>query len=43
MYLFKDNLEAAQLANIAFEKGVKNLQSLYINTYQMVTDTRVSF
>jgi|TARA_R110001592_G_scaffold35175_5_gene119951 hypothetical protein len=43
MYLFKDNLEAAQLANIAFEKGVKNLQSLYINTYQSVTDTRVSF
>jgi len=43
MYQFKDNLEAAQLSLMAFKQGVKDLQSLYINNYQSITDTRVSF
>ena len=43
MYLFKDNIEAAQLALMTFERGVKDLQGLYINTYQSVTDTRIAF
>ena len=43
MYMFKDNIEAAQLALMTFERGVKDLQGLYINTYQSVTDTRIAF
>ena len=43
MYMFKDNIESAQVALMTFEKGVKELQGLYINNYQSVTDTRVSF
>jgi len=43
MYMFKDNIESAQVALMSFEKGVKELQGLYINNYQSVTDTRVSF
>ena len=43
MYMFKDNLEAAQLSHLTFERGVKDLQGLYINTYQSVADTRVAF
>ena len=43
LYLFKSNMEAAQAAFVAFEQGVKNLQSLFINNYSSVRDTRVSF
>jgi len=43
MYLFKDNIESAQLASMAFEKGVKDLQTLYINNNISIRDTRVSF
>ena len=43
MYQFKDNIEAAQLALMTFERGVKDLQGLYINTYHNITDTRISF
>jgi len=43
MYLFKDNMESAQLSSIAFEKGVKELQTLYINNTVSIRDTRVKF
>ena len=43
MYIFKDNMEAAQASYVAFMQGIKELQSLYINTYQSITDTRVRF
>ncbi len=43
MYMFKDNTEAAQVAYMAFEKGVKDLQTLYINNNVSVRDTRVKF
>ena len=43
LYMFKDNMEAAQAAYGAFEKGIKDLQSLYINNYQTIRDTRVNF
>lgn len=43
LYMFKDNLEAAQAAFIAYEKGIKDLQSLYINNYAYIRDTRVRF
>jgi len=40
LYMFKDNLEAAQAAFIAFERGIKDLQTLYINNYEYIRDTR---
>ena len=43
MYMFKDNTEAAQAAFMSFEKGLKDLQTLYINNYEYVRDTRVKF
>lgn len=43
LYMFKDNLEAAQAAYVAFEDGIKDLQTLYINNYEYVRDTRVNY
>lgn len=43
MYMFKDNLESAQAAFMSFEKGLKDLQTLYINNFEYVRDTRVRF
>ena len=43
LYMFKDNLESAQAAYVAYEKGIKDLQTLYINNYQSVRDTRIAF
>ena len=41
LYMFKDNLEASQASFIAFEKGIKDLQTLYINNYEYIRDTRI--
>ena len=43
LYMFKDNLDAANAAFIAFESGLKDLQTLYINSYEYVRDTRIKF
>lgn len=43
LYMFKDNIESAQAAFIAFEKGIKDLQTLFINSYDYVRDTRIKF
>lgn len=43
LYMFKDNLESAQAAFMAFEAGIKDLQTLYINQYESIRDTRVKF
>jgi hypothetical protein len=43
LYIFKSNMEAAQASFAAFEAGVKDLQSLYINNYASIRDTRISF
>lgn len=43
LYMFKDNLESAQAAFMAFEAGIKDLQTLYINNYESIRDTRVKF
>ena len=43
MYMFKDNVEAAQIARIIFQEGIKNLQTLYINNFEYITDHRVKF
>jgi hypothetical protein len=41
--MFKDNLEAAQAAFMAFEKGIKDLQTLYINNQVYIRDTRIRY
>lgn len=43
MYQFKDNMESAQAAFISFEKGIKDLQTLYINNNVSIRDTRIKF
>lgn len=43
LYMFKDNIEAANSAFQAFNVGLKDLQTLYINSYQAVRDTRIKF
>jgi len=43
MYMFKDNVESSQAAYVAFEQGIKDLQSLYINQFDYIRDTRVRF
>jgi len=43
MYMFKDNAESAARTLQVFTEGVKDLQSLYINHYDSVTDRRVNF
>ncbi len=43
LYMFKDNVESAQAAYMAFERGLKSLQTLYINNFEYIRDTRVRF
>jgi len=43
LYMFKDNIDAANAAFQAFSLGLKDLQTLYINSYQSVRDTRIKF
>ena len=43
LYMFKDNIEAANAAYQAFTLGIKDLQTLYINNFEYVRDTRVAF
>lgn len=42
-YMFRDNPESAQLAATKFRQGIKEMQSVLINRYHSVTDTRVRF
>ena len=43
LYMFKDNIVAANAAFQAFTLGLKDLQTLYINSYEYVRDTRIAF
>lgn len=43
LYMFKDNLDAANAAFQAFTLGLKDLQTLFINSYDYVRDTRIKF
>lgn len=43
MYMFKDNPESAQIAFQAFERGLRDLQVLYIGNMGSIRDTRVRF
>lgn len=42
-YMLRDNPESAQLAELKFRQGIKEMQSVYINRYKSVMDTRVRF
>lgn len=43
MYLFKDNMEAAQISAGSFQQGIKEMQTIHINKYESVRDRRVRF
>jgi len=43
LYMFKDNLDAANAAYQAFMLGIKDLQTLFINNFEYIRDTRVAF
>tara|TARA_E500000331_G_scaffold356205_1_gene413818 strand:+ start:1387 stop:2139 length:753 start_codon:yes stop_codon:yes gene_type:complete len=43
MFVFKENMDAAQLALMNFQQGIKEMQSQLVNTYERVTDRRVQF
>jgi hypothetical protein len=43
MYMFKDNIESAGAAYDVFQQGIKNLRTIYINSYESIRDTRVNF
>lgn len=43
MYMFKDNAESASVSFAAFERGLKDLRTLFINNYHSVYDRRVNF
>ena len=43
MNLYKNNTEGAQAAFMSFEAGLKDLQTLYINNYEYIRDTRVRY
>jgi len=43
LYMFKDNIDAANATYQAFMVGVKDLQTLYINNFEYVRDTRIAF
>lgn len=42
MYMFRDNPESAGIALQVFQQGVKNMQSILINKYEGIYDTRVT-
>lgn len=43
MYMFRDNMEAANVAMAQFMLGIKEMQTVLINKYQNVLDTRINF
>lgn len=43
MYMFRDNTEAANVAMAQYMQGIKEMQTVLINKYQNVLDTRVNF
>lgn len=40
VYLFRDNTEAAGVSLTLFQQGIKEMQSILINKYETITDTR---
>jgi hypothetical protein len=43
MYMFRDNVESASAAAAVFQQGVKEMQSILINKYNRMYDTRIRF
>lgn len=43
MYMFRDNAEQANIAMTQFMLGIKEMQTVLINKYESVRDTRVRF
>jgi len=43
MYMFRDNPEAANIAMAQFMLGIKEMQTVLINKYESIRDTRVNF
>ena len=43
MYMYKDNPESAGLTSVAFERGLADLRTLYINNFHSIYDRRVNF
>jgi hypothetical protein len=43
MYLFRDNSEMAGIAEQEFRGGIKEMQTLLLNKYASIEDTRISF
>jgi hypothetical protein len=43
MYMFRDNLEASNMASLVFQQGVKEMRTLLINKYNKMYDTRVAY
>jgi hypothetical protein len=43
MYLFRDNSEMAGIAQQEFMAGIKEMQTLLLNKYASIEDTRVSY
>ena len=42
-YMFRDNMEQAQVAQDKFQAGIKNMRTLLINKYERVNDTRIGY
>ena len=43
MYMFRDNIEQANMAALVFQQGVKEMRTLLINKYNRMYDTRVAY
>lgn len=43
MYMFRDNPEQANIAMAQFMQGIKEMQTVLINKYESIRDTRVRF
>jgi len=43
MYMFRDNIEQANVAAQVFQQGLKEMQSILINKYTRMTDLRVRY
>jgi hypothetical protein len=43
MYMFRDNIESANMSMNVFDQGVKEMRTLFINKYNKMYDTRVAY
>jgi len=43
MYMFRDNIESANMAMQVFDLGLKEMRTIFINNYNKMYDTRVAY